>query len=166
MLDFFTTTLILGSIVAIIGGAIGLKLAASRGKSMTIDVFNERLQLLKDQNKELKQSVRVSNGTVAQMKTGLTLDANVDLEKLEDGAVDGVITGLISKYAQMAPPQLRPFLSDPAIVNFLLDQAKKNPEQTKEVLKQFIGKNGSIAKSTETSESREQAIASYSAEGA
>lgn len=166
MVDFFTTVLILGIIMAIVGGAIGLMLASGRGKSMTTDIFNERLQLLRDHNKELKQSVRVSNGTVAQMKQGLTLDDSVDLEKLEDGAVDGVITGLISKYAQMAPPQLRPFLSDPSIVNFLLDQAKKNPEQTKEILKQFIGKNGSIAKSTGTDESREEAIAAYSAEGA
>lgn len=166
MLDFYTTTLILGSIVAVIGGAIGLKLASSRGKSMTNDVFNERLQLLKDQNKELKQSVRVSNGIVGQMKQGLTLDDGFDLEKMDDGAVNGVITGLISKYAQMAPPQLRPFLSDPAIVNFLLEQAKKNPEQTKEILKQFIGKNGKIATTTESDESKQEAIEAYAAEGA
>lgn len=163
MLDFYTTTLILGIIVTVIGGAIGLKLASSRGKSMSNDIFNERLELLKDQNKELKKAVSISNGVVSQMKQGITLDDGVDLEKMDNGAVDGVIKGLISKYAQMAPPQLRPFLSDPAIVNFLLDQAKKNPEQTKEVLKQFLGKNGKIATTEETKESEQELISEQGA---
>ncbi len=149
--------MVLGIVLGLIGGIVGLKLVSKKGSSMENTVFNERLTLLKDQNKELKRAVAISNGTIGNMKKGITLDDDVNLEKLDESGFDGVITSLISKYQGMAPPQLRPFLQDPAIVSFLLDQAKKNPEQTKEVLKHFIGKNGKIA--TESGENDSQQVA-------
>jgi len=47
-------------------------------------------------------------------------------------------------------------LNDPAIVSFLLEEAKKHPEQTKEVLKHFISKNGDAGKESSSSESEQQ----------
>jgi len=55
----------------------------------------------------------------------------------------------------MAPPQLRPFLQDPAIVGFLLEEAKKNPEQTKEILKHFMSNNGKIGTGGSSDESQQ-----------
>jgi len=165
-IDFYTTVLVLGIISVVIGGAIGLKLVSRRGKSMTIDIFNERLDLLQQQNKELKNGLRIARGTTAQMKEGITLPEGADIDQADMGAVDGMIKGLISKYSSMAPPQLRPFLQDPAIVGFLLEEAKKNPEQTKEILKQFIGRNGSVSKLSSTTVNQEQELATLSADGA
>jgi len=166
VIDFYTTVLVLGIIMALIGGAIGLKLASRRGKSMTIDIFNERLDLLQQQNKELKNGLRIARGTTAQMKEGITLPEGADVDQADEGAMDGMIKGLIGKYSNMAPPQLRPFLQDPAIVGFLLQEAKKNPEQTKEILKQFIGKNGSVSKSSDGSATQQQELEALSSEGA
>lgn len=158
--------LVLGTIMALTGGVIGLKLASGRGKSMTIDIFNERLDLLQQQNKELKNGLRIARGTTAQMKEGITLPEGADVDQADEGVMDGMIKGLISKYSGMAPPQLRPFLQDPAIVGFLLSEAKKNPEQTKEILKQFIGKNGSVTKSSDDSRNQQQELEALSSEGA
>jgi len=153
VVDFYTTTLVLGIIVAVIGGAIGLKLAASRGKNISSDIFQERLTLLTDQNRELKNNLKITRGTVGQMKEGITLPDGTNLDKMQnDGGFDGVIKGLIAKYSSMAPPQLRPFLQDPAIVGFLLEEAKKNPEQTKEVLKHFMSSNGGIGQKQSSDE--------------
>lgn len=159
MIDFYTTTLILGVIVALIGGSIGFKLISSRGKSMTSHIFNERLELVMDANKELKKSLAVAKGTASQMKEGITLPSDTNLDSLQqDGGFDTVIKGLISKYSMMAPPQLRPILQDPAIVGFLLEEAKKNPEQTKEVLKHFINVNGKIGTESGSEQSRESQL--------
>jgi len=165
-IDFFTTVLVLGIITALVGGIIGIILVRSRGKSMTSQIFHERLQLLLEQNKELKNGLRQSRGTVGQMKEGVTLPEGTSLENVDEGAMDGMIKGLISKYSSMAPPQLRPFLQDPAIVGFLLQEAKKNPEQTKEILKQFIGKNGGVSKSSDDGQVQQQQLEALSAEGA
>jgi len=154
MVEFFTTVLILGTIVAVIGGAIGLKLASKMGSSMENGIFNDRLQLLQDENKELKKYLKSQKGSLAQLKQGLTIE---DSEPLEEGNFDGIIKGLIGKYQHMCPPQFRFLLNDPAIVNFLLSEAKKNPEQTKEVLKHFISKNGDVGKESGSNQSDEQA---------
>lgn len=156
IVDFYTTTLILGIMLALIGGSIGYKLVSSRGKSMTANIFNERLALVMDQNKELKYALKISRGTVGQMKEGVTLPDGTNLENLQNnGGFDGIIKGLISKYSSMAPPQLRPFLQDPAIVGFLLEEAKKNPEQTKEILKHFMSNNGKIGTGGSSDESQQ-----------
>lgn len=152
-IDLYTTTLILGVIVALIGGSIGYKLVATRGKSISSTIFNERLGLVMEQNKELKKALASAKGSLGQMKEGLTLPNDTDLEKMDSSGFNGVIKGLIGKYSNMVPPQLRPFLQDPAIVNFLLEEAKKHPEQTKEVLKHFISNNGSVSKLSDGNES-------------
>ena len=166
VLDFFTTVLVLGSILAFIGGAIGLKLASRMGKGVDETTFNNRIGYLQDENRELKKYLKSNKGSLAQMKQGLTLPENADIEGADEGAVDGMIKGLIGKYGAMCPPQFRPFLQDPAIVNFLLSEAKKNPEMTKEVLKNFIGKNGTIGKESGTEKSRESELEQLYAEGA
>jgi len=163
MLDFFTTVLILGSIVTVIGGAIGFKLVASRGKSMENGVFNDRLGLLQDENKELKKYLKSNKGSLAQLKQGLTLE---DGESIDEGNFDGAIKGLIGKYQHMCPPQFRFLLNDPAIVNFLLSEAKKNPEQTKEVLKHFISSKGDDGKESGSTESKSEQLEALTAEGA
>jgi len=158
------TITILGSLVAIIGGAIGLKLASGRGKSISEDVFHDRLRILQEENKDLKNHLKRQIGTVSQMKQGLTLPDGTNLEEQKEGGFDGIIKGLIGKYSSMAPPQLRPFLQDPAIVGFLLEEAKKNPEQTKEVLKHFMNTNGKIGPQSSSNESEN--LESLTAEGA
>jgi len=168
-LDVLTVTLVLGLVGALIGGIVGLKLLSIKGSTMENSVFNNRLQLLTDENKELKKFLASVKGKLNQMKQGITLDDNVnveELDKLDNGAVDGVIKGLIAKYQHMAPPQLRPLLNDPAIVSFLLSQAKEHPEQTKEVLKHFIGSNGKIGSQGVSDESESNKIAAYASEGA
>jgi len=162
MLDFFTTVLILGSIVTVIGGAIGFKLVASRGKSMENGVFNDRLGLLQDENKELKKYLKSNKGSLAQLKQGLTIPEG---EEINEGNFDGVIKGLIGKYQHMCPPQFRFLLNDPAIVSFLLEEAKKHPEQTKDVLKHFISKNGD-GKESSSAESKQEQLETLLAEGA
>lgn len=166
VLDILTVTLVLGIIGAAVGGIVGLSLIHKKGSSMENHIFTDRLQLLTDENKELKKYLKSVKGTVSQMKQGITLDGGVDVENLDGGAVDGVIKGLIAKYSHMAPPQLRPLLNDPAIVNFLLSQAKEHPEQTKEVLKHFISSNGKIGSEGVSDESAEDKLRAYSAEGA
>jgi len=165
-LDFLTVALVLGLVGACIGGVLGLKLMSIKGSTMENRVFNDRLELLGDENKELKKILKSAKGSMAQMKQGLTLDADVDVENLDENATDGIIKGLIGKYAHMCPPQFRPFLNDPAIVSFLLSEAKKNPEQTKEVLKHFIGSNGKIGSEGISDETKQDQLAAIQAEGA
>jgi len=166
VLDYFTTVLVLGSILAVVGGAIGLKLASRLGKGVDESTFNSRLGYLQEENKELKKYLKATKGTMSQLKQGVTLPEGADIENADEGAVDGMIKGLIGKYGAMAPPQLRPFLQDPAIVNFLLTEAKKNPEVTKDILKNFIGKNGNIGKESSTGEPGTGELETLSAGGA
>jgi len=153
MLEISSNVLILGSIVALMGGSIGLFLVRKWGASMSNRVFNDRLELLQDENKELKKYLKSNKGALAQMKQGLTLEEG---QEIDEGNFDGAIKGLIGKYQHMCPPQFRFLLNDPAIVSFLLDEAKKHPEQTKEVLKHFISKNGEIGKESSSDESEQQ----------
>ena len=153
MLEISSNVLILGSIVALMGGSIGLFLVRKWGASMSNRVFNDRLELLQDENKELKKYLKSNKGALAQMKQGLTLEEG---QEIDEGNFDGAIKGLIGKYQHMCPPQFRFLLNDPAIVSFLLDEAKKHPEQTKEVLKHFISKNGEIGKESSSDESQQQ----------
>jgi len=164
-IDFFTTVLILGTLTAVIGGAIGLKLAARLGQSVDSKSFQSRLQYLVEENSELKKYLKSVKGSMAQMKQGLQLPEGTNVEELPTNGFDGVIKGLIGKYSAMCPPQFRPLLQDPTIINFLLEEAKKHPEQTKEVLKHFISSNGSVTKSSDDSESKEQ-LESYATSGA
>jgi len=150
------TWTILGSIVAVLGGSIGLKLASSKGKSISQQSFTDQLGILQDENKQLKNYLKSVKGTVAQMKQGLQLPDNTNLDQIDENGSDGLIKGLIAKYSSMAPPQLRPILQDPAIVGFLLEEAKKHPEQTKEVLKHFINTNGSVSKSSDGGPDQQQ----------
>lgn len=150
MLEISSNVLILGSIVALMGGSIGLFLVRKWGKSMSNQVFHDRLGLLQDENKELKKYLKSNKGALSQLKQGLTIPEG---ESLDGGNFDSVITGLIGKYQHLCPPQLRPLLNDPAIVSFLLSQAKEHPEQTKEVLKHFISKNGNAGKESGSDES-------------
>jgi len=151
MLEISTNVLILGSLMALMGGSIGLFLVRKWGKSMSNQVFNDRLGLLQDENKELKKYLKSNKGALSQLKQGLTIP---DGESI-DGDVGGVITGLIGKYQHLCPPQLRPLLNDPAIVSFLLEQAKEHPEQTKQVLKHFISKTGDAGKESGSIESEQ-----------
>jgi len=150
------TFTILGSLVAVIGGAIGLKVASKMGSSMDNRVFNDRLELLQDENKELKKYLKSNKGALAQLKQGLTIPEGTNIEEMDENGTDGVIKGLIGKYSGMCPPQFRPLLQDPAIVSFLLSEAKKHPEETKEVLKHFIGGNGKIGTESSGEQSPEQ----------
>jgi len=154
--------LILGTILTVIGGAIGFKAVASRGKTISEDVFHDRLRILQEENRDLKNHLKRQIGTVSQMKQGLTIPDGTNLEEMDSGGFDGVIKGLIGKYAGMCPPQFRPILQDPAIVSGLLELAKSNPEQTKEVLKHFIGSNGKIGTQSSGQESGELSIANVS----
>jgi len=160
MLEISSNVLVLGSIVALMGGSIGLFLVRKWGKSMSNQVFNDRLGLLQDENKELKKYLKSNKGALSQLKQGLTIP---DGESI-DGDVGGVITGLIGKYQHLCPPQLRPLLNDPAIVSFLLEQAKEHPEQTKQVLKHFISKSGDAGKESGSGEPEQLQL--LSAEGA
>ncbi len=162
MLEISSNVLILGSIVALMGGCIGLLLVRKWGKSMNNQVFNDRLGLLQDENQELKKYLKSNKGALAQLKQGLTIPEG---ESIDGDSFDGVIKGLIGKYQHLCPPQLRPLLNDPAIVSFLLEEAKKHPEQTKDLLKHFIGKNGDAGKesSGDKSQSFEQTIEEYGA---
>jgi len=159
MLEISSNVLILGSIMAVVGGSIGLLMVRKWGGSMNNRVFNDRLELLQDENKELKKYLKSNKGALAQLKQGLTLDEDVNLD---EGNFDGAIKGLIGKYQHLCPPQFRFLLNDPAIVSFLLEEAKKHPEQTKEVLKHFISKNG-VGKESSSDES-ESDYAQVSAE--
>jgi len=119
--------LVIGITVAIFGGAIGLKLASRMGSSMEREQLNETVDFLQ---KELKKT----KGTLGQTKQGVTVPET----ELNEGSFDGIIRNLISKYSSMAPKQFQFLLQDPAIVSFLISEAKKNPDQAKEVLKHFM----------------------------
>jgi len=162
MLEISSNVLILGSIMAVVGGSIGLLMVRKWGGSMNNRVFNDRLELLQDENKELKKYLKSNKGALAQLKQGLTLDEDVNLD---EGNFDGAIKGLIGKYQHLCPPQFRFLLNDPAIVSFLLEEAKKHPEQTKEVLKHFISKNG-VGKESSGDEPKQQYEELVSSEGA
>jgi len=151
-LDINIVYLVAVVIVGLLGGAIGLKLASRMGSSM------ERDQL-QDEVKFLKSSLKVSKGTVGQQLQGPTIPE--DTEITEQG-FDGIIRNLISKYSSMAPKRFQFLLRDPAIVNFLISEAKKNPEQAKEVLSHFMSGN---ANANQGPSDREQEIA-ITAEGA
>lgn len=132
-------------IVGLLGGAIGLKLASRMGSNMERTQLNDTVEFLQ---KELKKS----KGTVGQQQQGPTIPEGT---KLDESAFDGIIRNLISKYSSMAPKRFQFLLQDPAIVSYLISEAKKNPEQAKEVLKHFIGGNGLVSKSADSSESEQ-----------
>lgn len=163
MFEISSNVLILGSIMAVMGGSIGLLMVRKWGGSMNNRVFNDRLELLQDENKELKKYLKSNKGSLAQLKQGLTIEEG---ESIDEGNFDGVIKGLIGKYQHMCPPQFRFLLNDPAIVSFLLEEAKKHPEQTKEVLKHFISKNGNAGKESSSEESQSEQLEQLTAEGA
>lgn len=144
-IDITIVYLVVGVIVAILGGAIGLKLASRMGSNMEREQLTDTVGFLQ---KELKKS----KGTIGQQQQGPTVPEGTELN--EDN-FDGIIRGLISKYSGMAPKRFQFLLQDPAIVNFLISEAKKNPEQTKEVLKHFIGGNGIADKGSSDTKTKE-----------
>lgn len=144
--------IVLGTIMAVIGGSIGYKLVSTRGESLESKTFNSRLGILQDENVELKKYLKSVKGHLAQTKQGATLEEG---EVISEDGFDGTITSLIGKYSNMLPKNLQFLARDPAIVSFLISEAKKNPEQAKEVLKHFISKNGDANKGTGDAE-REQ----------
>lgn len=133
-------------IVGLLGGAIGLKLASRMGSSMERDQLQEELKFLKG-------SLKVAKGTIGQQQQGPTLPEKTEIT--EEG-FDGSIRYLISKYSNMAPKRFQFLLRDPAIVNFLISEAKKNPEQAKEVLSHFIGGNGIDNKGSSSAEPKQE----------
>jgi len=142
VLDINIVYLVIGIIVSILGGAIGLKLSSRMGSSMERDQLTESVEFLET---ELKKS----KGLVGEQKRGPSLPEDT---KLDESTFDGIIRNLITKYSSMAPKRFQFLLQDPAIVNYLISEAKKNPEQAKEVLKHFIGGNGLVNKAKDSSE--------------
>lgn len=132
-------------IVGLLGGAIGLKLASRMGSTMELDQVNDTVKFLES---ELKRS----KGKVGQQQQGPTIPEGTEVN---EGSFDGIIRNLISKYSSMAPKRFQFLLQDPAIVSFLISEAKKNPDQAKEVLKHFIGGNGLVNKTKDDSESEQ-----------
>jgi len=129
-------------IVGLLGGAIGLKLASRMGSTMELDQVNDTVKFLES---ELKKS----KGKVGQQQQGPTLPEGTEVN---EASFDGIIRNLISKYSGMAPKRFQFLLQDPAIVSFLISEAKKNPDQAKEVLKHFIGGNGLVNKTASGAE--------------
>lgn len=163
MLDYFTTVLILGSLLAVVGGSIGYKLVSTRGQSVDSKSFSSRLSYLQEENQELKKYLRSVKGTIAQTKQGPTIDEGTEIS---EDTFDNTIKSLIGKYASMVPKNMQFLLQDPAIVDFLISEAKKHPEQTKEVLKHFISKNGNVTAGTSGTESQQQGAELLIEEGA
>jgi len=124
--------LVVGILITFFAGAIGLKLSSRMGSNMEREQLNETVDFLQ---KELKKS----KGLVGEQKRGPSLPEDTELS---EGNFDGIIRNLISKYSGMAPKRFQFLLQDPAIINYLISEAKKNPEQAKDVLKHFIGGNG------------------------
>jgi len=153
-LDINIVYLVAVIIVGLLGGAIGLRLASRMGSNMEREQLNETVEFLQ---KELKKT----KGTVGQQQQGPTLPEGT---KLDEESFDGIIRNLITKYSGMAPKRFQFLLQDPAIVNYLISEAKKNPEQAKEVLKHFIGGNGLVAKAKDSSESEQ--LSALTEEGA
>lgn len=162
MEELTATVLILGTIGVILGGTIGFKLVATRHQSVNEKSFSSRLNYLQDENGELRKYLKSVKGQLAQTKQGATLDEGTEVS--EEG-FDSMIPSLVGKYAGMLPKNLQFLVRDPAIVSFLLSEAKKNPEQAKEVLKHFIGKNG-IANTTEGGAERQQQLEALQESGA
>lgn len=123
------------------------------GSSMERNQLNETVDFLQ---KELKKT----KGMFGETKRGITVP---DIE-LNEGSFDGVIRNLITKYSGMAPKQFQFLLQDPAIVNFLISEAKKNPKQAKEVLSHFMT-GGSLDNKT-TSDTQTPELESIVQEGA
>jgi len=153
-IDINIVYLVVGIIVSILGGTIGLKLASRMGSNMERDQLNDTVEFLQ---KELKSA----KGLIGEQKRGPSLP---DDTKLDENSFDGIIRNLITKYSSMAPKRFQFLLQDPAIVNYLISEAKKNPDQAKEVLKHFIGGNGLANKAPGSSESEQlETIAEYGA---
>ena len=162
-LDLFTTILILGSLLALVGGAIGFRLVSNKGKTVESESFTSRLGYLQDENKELRKYIKSAKGALAQTKQGATIDEGTEIS--EDG-FDSIIPSLVGKYAGLLPKNLQFLVRDPAIVSFLLSEAKKNPEQAKEVLKHFISKNGNANTGASDAEREQQESEVLSVSGA
>lgn len=155
--------LILGSIGVILGGSIGFKLIATRGQRVDEKSFSSRLGYLQEENGELKKYLRSVKGQLAQTKQGATLDEGVEVS---EESFDSMIPSLVGKYAGMLPKNLQFLVRDPAIVSFLLSEAKKNPEQAKEVLKHFISKNGDAIGTESGAERQQQQLETLQESGA
>jgi len=163
MEELTMVVLILGSIGVILGGSIGFKLIATRGQRVDEKSFSSRLGYLQDENGELKKYLKSIKGQLAQTKQGATIDEGTEVS--EEG-FDSIIPSLVGKYAGMLPKNLQFLVRDPAIVSFLLSEAKKNPEQAKEVLKHFISKNGDANGIGGSDERQQQAIEALQESGA
>jgi len=150
VLDINIVYLVAVVIIGLLGGAIGLKLASRMGSSMENDQLNETVEFLK---KELKSA----NGTIGEQKRGITLPQDT---KINESSMDGIIRNLISKYSSMAPKKYQFLLQDPAIINFLISQAKQNPKEAKEVLSHFIGGDGNVIKGPGSPESESEILVS------
>jgi len=163
VLDLITVVLILG-IISVVGGVIfGLKVVSQRGSTVESKSFSSRLGYLNDENGELKKYLKSLKGQLAQTKQGPTMDEG---ETITEEGFDSTIKSLIGKYASMAPKRFQFLLRDPAIVNFLISEAKKHPEQTKEVLSHFIGKNGNVDTTASSDESQQREVEEYYAASA
>jgi len=154
-LDINIVYLVAVVIVGVLGGAIGLKLASRMGSEMERGQLNETVGFLE---KELKKA----KGTIGEQKRGISLPEGTEIT---EDTMDGTIKSLITRYASMAPKKYQFLLQDPAIVNFLIAEAKKNPKQAKEVLSHFIGGDLHANKGSGSSES-EQQLETISQEGA
>lgn len=132
--------------IGVFGGSIGLKLASRMGSSL-------ELTQVQDENKFLKTALKQVRGTLGQRQEGISLPQDTELT---EESMDGVIRNLVSKYSSMAPKSYQFLLQDPAIINFLISEAKKNPKQAKEVLSHFISGSGNVDKGASGSESDKQ----------
>lgn len=163
MEELTTIVLILGSIGVVLGGCIGFKLVATRGQRVDEKSFASRLNYLQDENGELKKYLRSVKSRMAQSKRGATLDEGTEIS---EESFDSMIPSLVGKYAGMLPKNLQFLVRDPAIVSFLLSEAKKNPEQAKEVLKHFISKSGDANTAGGSAERQQQEFEALQESGA
>jgi len=141
-IDTNLTILLLGSLLAIIGGLGWGKWLALRGTSP--DVLNEKI-------KRIQEEANHYRGIVSQQRGEFKIDSHHDINT-DDGLVsiaNSITPGILDLLPKDVQTQVKGLLNSPDVVDLLHEIYKKHPKEVKELLGGFLKTNG---KSSSTNE--------------
>ena len=85
---------------------------------------------------DLEADNKKLNGKLNQLKKGLTLSK----DEFDAENPLGSIGALIQQISPMLPKSIRPFLSDPKLMQYAEKMIQENPEKLKEIISKFVTK--------------------------
>jgi len=133
------TTVILGPIVAIMGGIVGIIWA--KNSKLNPKIVNSRIKHFEDRIDELEIDNKKLRGKIAQSKQIPSVQGDYNLDNID--GVESLIKSVLPHVKGILPKELQSLVDDPGAVKIALDLYKQNPDKAKNILNKFIKKGKS-----------------------